>query len=138
MRSHFSLMIDRSERLLIIRLYGLRPENAKAPDLIDSLAGIDAPWLYNALFDFRRYEAELSREYLAFLTQKWNLLTHGRDQDRCMALVSRDYDLKRRLSGMHDVMPGRAIEVFEDFDEALDWIKGGPDLWNANRLLLAS
>ena len=131
-------MIDRSERLLIIRLHGLQREDAKAPDLIDSLAGIDAPWHYNALFDFRRYEAELSREYLAFLTRKWNLLTHGRDQDRCMALVSRDYDLKRRLSGMHDVMPGRAIEVFEDFDEALDWIKGGPDLWRGNRLLLAS
>jgi hypothetical protein len=35
-------------------------------------------------------------------------------------------------------MPGRAIKIFEDFDEALDWIKGGSDLCGGHCLLLAS
>ncbi|HWU49776.1 MAG TPA: hypothetical protein VN042_07870 [Asticcacaulis sp.] len=138
MRSRFTLMIDRPHRLIIIRLHDLSHADGAAPDLIDALATLEQAWLYDVLFDFRRYEVELSRDYLAFLTQKWNAMTHGRDQDRCMALVSRDYDLKRRLQGMTDVMPGRAIKIFEDFDEALDWIKGGSDLCGGHRLLLAS
>ena len=138
MRSRFSITPDRPNRLLIIRLHSLRDDQASGPDLIDVLADIEDPWLYNALFDFRRYEAELSRNYLAFLTQKWSALTQGRDRARCMALVSRDYDLKRRLYGMFDVMPERAIDVFNDFDEALDWIKAGPQIWRENGLRLAS
>jgi len=135
MRSRFSFQIDRPASLLIIRLHDQRGETCQGPDLIDTLASIEAPWLYNALLDFRRYEAELSRDYLKFLTQKWNTLTRGRDRDRCMALVSRDYDLKRRLYGMSDVMPGRAIGIFEDFDEALDWVAGGPENWTRPLLL---
>lgn len=138
MRSRFTLMIDRPQRLIIVRLHDLSRAEAPTPDLIDAIATLEEPWLYNVLFDFRRYEAELSRDYLGFLTRKWNLMAHGRDRDRCMALVSRDYDLKRRLLGMTDVMPGRDLAVFEDFDEALDWIKAGREIWRGSDLLLAS
>ncbi|MDI7774660.1 hypothetical protein [Asticcacaulis sp. EMRT-3] len=138
MRSRFSITPDRPNRLMIIRLHSLSGDSIPAPDLIDALAGIEEPWLYNALFDFRRYEAELSRDYLAFLTKKWSALTQGRDRARCMALVSRDYDLKRRLYGMLEIMPERAIDVFDDFDEALDWIKAGPQTWRPDSLRLAS
>jgi len=109
--------------ILIIRFHSLRDDQAPGPDLIDLLATIDTPWLFNAIFDFRRYEANLSRDYLKFLTDKWTVFTGGRDQDRSMALVGGDCDLTFNLKAMLDIMPDRRIGIFDTFDEGLEWIK---------------
>ncbi|MFT4075452.1 MAG: hypothetical protein QM647_07955 [Asticcacaulis sp.] len=127
MRSRFAVTADRDNRLLIIRFHSLRDGQAPGPDLIDQLATIDSPWLYDALFDFRRYEAELSRDYLKFLTDKWNTFTRGRDHGRCMALVGGDQVLSTNLRAAMTVMPDRNIAVFDTFDEGLDWVKAGRD-----------
>ena len=121
-RSRISLTVDVSNHILMIRLHSLRDEH-DTPDLIDHLQGVAEPWTYDAIFDFRRYEAELSREHLAFLTQKWFALTAGRDRGRQMALVSPCPVLAQNLREMRGAMPDRAVAVFESFDEGLDWIK---------------
>ena len=122
-RSRYSVTIDRDNMILIIRFHSVRDEQETGPDLIDLLATVDNPWLFNAIFDFRRYEADLSRDYIKFLTDKWAAFTRGRDQYRCMALVGGDCDLTFNLKAMLDVMPDRRIGTFDTFDEGLDWIK---------------
>ncbi|ESQ89882.1 hypothetical protein ABAC460_11310 [Asticcacaulis sp. AC460] len=126
-RSRISLNVDGLNRILFIRLHSLRDERA-SPDLIDRLGKVDKPWTYDALFDFRRYEAELSGDYLSFLTHKWRALTEGRDRDRRMALVSPCPVLHLQLRELRGAMPDRGIAVFESFDEGLDWLKTGAAL----------
>ena len=121
-RSRISLTVDVSNRILMIRLHSLCDER-ETPDLIDQLQRVAEPWTYDAIFDFRRYEAELSRDYLAFLTHKWMALTEGRDRGRLMALVSTCPVLSLQLREMRGAMPDRGMSVFESFDEGLDWIK---------------
>ena len=121
-RSRFSLTVDVSNRILMIRLHSLRDEHT-TPDLIDHLKGIADPWTYDAIFDFRRYEAELSRDYLAFLTHKWLIISEGRDRGRRMALVSACPVMTLQLQEMRRAMPDRGIAIFESFDEGLDWLK---------------
>lgn len=122
-RSRFSVTVDRANMILIIRLHSLRCDQEPGPDLIDQLATVETPWLFNALFDFRRYEADLSRDYLGFLTEKWMAFTRGRDTGRSMALVGGNPSLAFNLKAMFDVMPNRNIAIFDTFDEGLDWIK---------------
>lgn len=122
-RSRYSVTVDHANMILIIRLHSLRCDQEPGPDLIDQLAMVETPWLFNALFDFRRYEADLSRDYLSFLTEKWTAFTRGRDSGRCMALVGGNPDLTFNLKAMLDVMPNRSIAIFDTFDEGLDWIK---------------
>ncbi len=122
-RSRYAVTADRENMILIIRFHSVRSDRETGPDLIDLLATIENPWLFNAIFDFRRYEADLSRDYLKFLTEKWAAFTRGRDQDRSMALVGGDADLTFNLKAMLDVMPDRRIGIFDTFDEGLDWIK---------------
>eukprot|EP01042_Synura_sphagnicola_P028536 gene28536-36799_t len=121
-RSKISLTVDNSNMILIARLYGSRDESQEPQDLIDFVSAADAPWLYDIIIDFRRFESEISRDYIAFLTNKWRDLEAGRDQQKCMALVTNDYGLKLRLAQMMDVMPSRRISFFSSMDEALDWI----------------
>ncbi|EGF90715.1 hypothetical protein ABI_37470 [Asticcacaulis biprosthecium C19] len=121
-RSRISLNIDAANRILFVRLHSLCDDH-NTPDLIDSLSQVDESWSYDALFDFRRYEADLSGDYLSFLTQKWTALTEGRDRDRRMALVSPCPVLNLQLREMRSAMPDRGIAVFESFDEGLDWLK---------------
>lgn len=127
MRSRYAVTVDRENMILIIRFHSVRNDQEAGPDLIDLLATVDSPWLYNAIFDFRRYEADLSRDYLKFLTDKWSAFTRGRDQDRCMALVGGDCDLTFNLKAMLDVMPPRHIGIFDTFDEGLEWIKAADE-----------
>lgn len=124
-RSRFAVTVDRDNMILIIRFHSVRNDQEAGPDLIDLLATVESPWLFNAIFDFRRYEADLSRDYLKFLTEKWAAFTRGRDQNRSMALVGGDSDLTFNLKAMLDVMPDRRIAIFDTFDEGLDWIKTG-------------
>ncbi|CAM3175883.1 hypothetical protein [Asticcacaulis taihuensis] len=124
-RSRFAVTVDRENMILIIRFHSVRNDQEAGPDLIDLLATVETPWLFNAIFDFRRYEADLSRDYLKFLTEKWAAFTRGRDQNRSMALVGGDSDLTFNLKAMLDVMPDRRIAIFDTFDEGLDWIKTG-------------
>lgn len=124
-RSRFAVTVDRDNMILIIRFHSVRNDQETGPDLIDLLATVDSPWLFNAIFDFRRYEADLSRDYLKFLTDKWAAFTRGRDQGRSMALVGGNADLTFNLKAMFDVMPDRRIGIFDTFDEGLDWIKTG-------------
>jgi hypothetical protein len=122
-RSRYAVTADRTNMILIIRFHSVRSDQETGPDLIDLLATVENPWLFNAIFDFRRYEADLSRDYLKFLTDKWAAFTRGRDQGRSMALISGDTNLAFNLKAMTDVMPARRIGIFETFDEGLDWIK---------------
>lgn len=126
-RSRYAVTIDRDNMILIIRFHSVRNDQDAGPDLIDLLATVDSPWLFNAIFDFRRYEADLSRDHLKFLTDKWAAFTRGRDQGRCMALIGGDADLTFNLKAMFDVMPDRRIALFDTFDEGLDWIKASGD-----------
>ncbi len=130
-RSRFAVTVDRANMILIIRFHSVRNDQESGPDLIDQLAAVENPWLFNAIFDFRRYEADLSRDYLNFLTEKWTAFTRGRDQDRSMALVGGDTDLAFNLKAMLDVMPDRRIGIFDTFDEGLDWIKAGDETLRA-------
>ena len=122
-RSRFAVTVDRENMILIIRFHSVRNDQEAGPDLIDLLATVETPWLFNAIFDFRRYEADLSRDYLKFLTEKWAAFTRGRDQNRSMALVGGDSDLTFNLKAMLDVMPDRRIAIFDTFDEGLEWVK---------------
>jgi hypothetical protein len=126
-RSRFAVTVDRTNMILIIRFHSVRPDQDTGPDLIDLLATVETPWLFNAIFDFRRYQADLSRDYLKFLTEKWAAFTRGRDQGRSMALVGGDCDLAFNLKAMFDVMPDRRIGIFDTFDEGLDWIKASDE-----------
>ncbi|ESQ76466.1 hypothetical protein [Asticcacaulis sp. AC402] len=121
-RSRISLNVDALNRILFIRLHSLRHEH-ETPDLNDCLLGVEQPWRYDALFDFRRYEADLSGEYLAFLTQTWTGMYEGRDRGRRMALVSPCPVLHLQLREMRGVVPDHGTVVFESFDEGLDWLR---------------
>ena len=123
-RSRISLTIDSSNHILIIRLFDRIGSEDSLPDLIEHLRQVPEAWTYDAIFDFRRYEADLSRDRMSFQTRKWTELTGGRDNGKSMALITPCPNLRARLSAMIDVMPNRQIAIFDTFDEGLDWIKG--------------
>ncbi len=120
--SKISLTVDTPKMILIARLYSSRDETKDPQDLIDCVSATDRPWLYDIIIDFRRFESELSREYITHLTRKWHDLEQGRDRQKCLAFIVNDYSLKMQLTQMTDIMPPRLIRFFRSIDEAFDWI----------------
>jgi hypothetical protein len=122
--SRISLTIDRPNAILAARLYGLRDPAEDPRDLIDHLAAAGEPWLYDILLDFRRFEADLTPDAMAFLIRKWIALEEGHITRKLLGIVTGDLKFKAQLIAISDAVPHRQVVIFDTFDEGLEWING--------------
>ncbi len=121
-RSRVSVTVDTSNQIIVTRLFSLRQAVDGLPDLIDHLKMAGQPWLYDAILDFRRYEAELTPDYLEFLVGKWISLEAGRRLRKILCVITPDLSLRAQLMPLADALPHRELAFFDTFDEAMDWI----------------
>ncbi len=121
--SRISVTADNPNLLMIVRLFSRRDPGDGMPDLVDHLEAMGEPWLHHIILDFRRFEADLTGEYLGFLVTKWRALEAGRVHNLCLAAITDDLSLKARLMPLVTAMPHRSLRFFDTFDEGLDWIK---------------
>jgi len=120
--SRVSVTIDTPNHVIVARLFSLREAMYGLPDLIDHLKAAGKPWLYDAILDFSRYEAELTPDYLEFLVGKWISLEAGCRTRKLLAVIAPELTLRAQLMPLGDTLPHRELTFFDTFDEAMDWI----------------
>lgn len=119
--SRISVTIDRPNCILVVRLFSRRAVGT-GPGLMDHLNAINQPWRYDAIFDFRRYEADLTDAYVGKMAEAWGNIENGRDMRKRLAVITSDPCLRRHLAPLGDALPGRSATFFDTFDEGLDWL----------------
>ncbi len=119
--SRISVTVDRPNRILLVRLFSQRAVGT-GPGLMDHLNAIANPWLYDAIFDFRRYEADLTDAYVGKMAEAWANIEGGRDLRKRLAIVTSDPLLRAHLAPLKYALPGRSATFFDTFDEGFDWI----------------
>jgi hypothetical protein len=115
------LIEDEVNKIIVVR-FGAQ-KNEDLPQLKDSFSAIKAPWLYDVIFDLRRFDGPLSVKYIGYLTLIWRRLSQQHTTERRMAIISTHYNLNGWLEQRLSKVPERRVFVFDDFDEGLDWIK---------------
>ncbi len=123
MRSRLTLTVDNDLRLLVMRYIGDIEGEQINFSMMEQLSAVDQPWTYDSLVDLRRHDGLVTAEEIQELGLRWAMLAQGRDKGRLIAIISTDPLVRARLSGTQGAFPFRVINLFETFDEGLDWIK---------------
>jgi hypothetical protein len=120
-KTHVHMIQDDPNRIIVVRFGSYAGEDF--PLLKNLFSAVTEPWLYDFIFDLRRFDGPLTIKYIGYLTLIWRRLSLKHENDRHMAIVTIDYNLISWLNRRLALLPQRRVFVFEDFDEGLDWIK---------------
>ncbi|MFT4091425.1 MAG: hypothetical protein QM645_11880 [Asticcacaulis sp.] len=124
MRPRLSFNIDESQKLVVIRYIGNLPGHEIVETLSAKLVSMQSPWLYDMVFDMRRFEGFVPFEELSLLAMNWAKIAQGRDKGRKVAIISEDPLIHARFSAYKQEFPTREFRVFSDFGETSAWISG--------------
>lgn len=111
-----------------VRIIVVRPVGAMTgPDFVDRLfeayAGVEAPWTYNRLNDFRRFEGYISQANLEDIAARWKALAADHAYHAKVAVLSNDHHDRLRVPAASPMFPNETICLFGDFYEAMAWLK---------------
>jgi hypothetical protein len=123
--------------IVVVRLHGAVEGKAFLDQLEAGLRSTPEPWRYDYVTDMRRYEGITLYSDLEAFSEIWNALAKGRDMGRLSAVITPNPVARARLPQTRNLFPSHIIEVFETFDEGLDWIIGQRDCQHADRHQLA-
>jgi len=124
MRPRLSFNIDESQKLVVIRYIGNLPGDKIITDLSGHLKAMQSPWLYDMVFDLRRFEGFVPFEELSLLAIEWATIAKGRDKGRKVGIISEDPLTHARFSAYQQEFPTREFRVFRDYGATAAWISG--------------
>ncbi|MBP2158897.1 MULTISPECIES: hypothetical protein [Asticcacaulis] len=122
-RSHLNISIFPDERHILVRPKGELSGSEIGEGSLARIMEMPDAFTYDHLLDLRRFDGAVMSSELAEFGQTWREAAAGRDAGARTAIVSTDALLRARLSFYRQQFPEREIEVFDTFDEALDWLK---------------
>jgi hypothetical protein len=117
-------MANADLRIIVVRPVGPMPGSDFVEQLFEAYAGVEAPWTYNRLTDFRRFNGYISQADLENIARRWKDLAAGHAYHARVAVLSEDRHDRIRVPAASPMFPNETICLFNDFHEAMGWLKG--------------
>ncbi len=121
-RYRFNFIVNDDDRIIIVRPIGDIPGAMLVDLLLNAYSNVTAPWTYNRVNDFRRYEGYLEDVHLAELARRWSEWTAGISYHSHVAILPRHAFEKLRLPEISPQFPNETICFFGDYHEAVGWV----------------
>jgi len=121
--SHLNISIFPEECHVLVRPKGDLSGTEIGVTSLTAILETPEAFRYDHLLDLRRFDGASMGGELAAFGQTWREAAAGRDTGTRTAIVSTDPLFRARVSFYREQFPEREIEVFDTFDEALDWLK---------------
>jgi hypothetical protein len=118
----FKVFVDHERRVLTVRVIGLMPSAEFVDRLFEAYGRIDQPWTYNRIMDFRRFDGQISEDYIEEMGRRWHAIVPPGTARSKLAVVSCNPLDKARVPSVSPLVPSRAICHFSDFHSAVRWI----------------
>jgi hypothetical protein len=122
-RSHLSVSIFPAKRHILVRPAGELSGTEIGQGSMARIMETPDAFTYDHLLDLRRFDGAVMGSELAAFGETWRKTAAGRDAGTRTAIVSTDPLMRARLSFYRQQFPERDIDVFNTFDEALDWLR---------------
>lgn len=121
-RVRLNFHLDDRLRLIVIRPIGNFSSTIFTERSFEAFRSVASPWLYNRVYDFRRYDIRLSMDDVRKIAKQWADLTAGQDYHANVAVVSNAPDDKLRLPSNFNLFPHETICHFADFHQGVGWL----------------
>lgn len=118
----FKVFVDHERRVLTVRVIGLMPSAEFVDRLFEAYGRIDQPWTYNRIMDFRRFDGQISADYIEEMGRRWHAMVPPNTPRSKLAVVSCNPIDETRVPSVSPSVPSRAICHFSDFHSAVRWI----------------
>jgi hypothetical protein len=122
-KSRLVFLASPETRIIVIRPIGIITGPDFIEQLFEAFARLEAAWTYNRLHDFRRFEGFISPTDLTEIARRWALHTSGITYHARVAFLSDRTQDKIRAHAAADLFLNETISTFEDFYEAMAWLK---------------
>jgi hypothetical protein len=120
--ARLSYTVDDAAKIIVLKFIGDITGEQIVDTYISKLVCAHDPWLYDFIVDHRAHSGLFSTKDMEKATAQWNALCQGRDKGRISVIVTTDPHIIARIPLTRAAAPQRRIEVFEDFDSALDFL----------------
>lgn len=122
----FKVTVDDSMRLITIRLRGSDTSAYYADKMMTAYEGVQNPWTYNRLLDYRTFSGIIEAEDVERLAAHWASVTEGHTYSAKIAVLTKDVLTPKRANGFGYLFPQDTIRIFDDLHTALDWLNSKP------------
>ena len=121
-KARLVFMANPERKIIVVRPIGDLPPRVFIDRLFEAYGSLEAPWTFNRLNDFRRYDGYISDKDIAEIAQRWKILAAGQMYHAHVAVVSHDHFAKTRVPAISPLFPNETICLFGDFHEAMGWL----------------
>ncbi len=125
-RARLHFIVDEPDQVIVIRAIGEVMPATFIDQVFEKLSAIPEPWMFNRLFDVRRWAHRLGAETVHALAVRWRELTAGQIYLARLAVVTYDHGTLYRTPAPSDYFPEETVCYFDDFHEASHWLRA-PD-----------
>jgi ribosome modulation factor len=122
-RARLVFDVDDARRMITVKYFGDLDSKTIAETLAAQFQALEQPWLYDSLFDMRRFEGVVVLDDLAQMARAWNQAARGRDAGRLTAIVSADPLTHARQKAYEAGLPLRIVRTFNALTEATQWLE---------------
>ncbi len=122
MQAYLKVTIDESMRLITLRLKGAEASAVYTELLLSAYDGIDKPWLYNRLLDYRQFSGLLDYSDVERLAQNWAERVAGQVYTAKVAILTFDALTPVRAAGFAHLFPNNTVRSFDELHTALNWL----------------
>ena len=120
---YFKVLVDEPMRLITLRLKGAESSAFYTEKLIGAYEGIDRPWLYNRLLDYRQFAGIIEGADVERLAKHWADTVKGEVYTSKIAVLTKDPLTRARSAGFSYLFPREVIRTFRELHLALDWLR---------------
>lgn len=109
--------------IIVVRPIGYMTGPEFVERLFDAYAGVEAPWTFNRMTDFRRFQGRLNDDDLRAIRDRWQLLAGNRTYRAHVAVVSDNPLDQIRVPAASPMFSNETICLFTNFHEAMGWLQ---------------
>lgn len=118
----FVFMVNPEKRLIVVRPIGDMPGVDFIDRLFDAYDTVEAPWTFNRLIDFRRFDGHLNEAEFDAIAARWQAMAGGQTYRAHIAMVSFEAMDRLRVPMVRPGLPHETVCHFSDYHEAMGWL----------------
>ena len=118
-----SARVDESQHLIVFNISGDIDSQALVDKWIETYAGLEKPWLYDRLLDYRRADGLVDVNELERFAVWWEARTRGVKYSLKAAIIVNNPLDARRVHTVDGLFPHDIRESFGSLDDALTWLQ---------------
>jgi len=121
-QAYVKVSVDEPMRLITLKLKGAESSAFYTEQLLTAYDGIEQPWLYNKMMDYRQFTGLIEYSDVIRLAEDWARRVEGQVYASRVAFLTFDPLTPARAASFTSLFPNTSVRSFDELHPALSWL----------------